>query len=105
MDIPVTIARLEKQLKEPLPGSAFQMQMSSLKRIRDLMKGMDEEHAVKSSVLLLLYPDDKQESLLFVLIQRPEYDGVHSGQISLPGGRYETIDRNLTETALRESRP
>jgi len=36
------------------------------------------------------------------LIQRAEYDGVHSGQISLPGGKKEEGDHSLWNTALRE---
>jgi 8-oxo-dGTP pyrophosphatase MutT (NUDIX family) len=44
------------------------------------------------------------ENLSFALIQRPEYDGIHSGQISLPGGRYEEMDGQVLNTALRESK-
>ncbi|MCI0711618.1 MAG: CoA pyrophosphatase [Chloroflexi bacterium] len=53
-----------------------------------------------SAVLLLLYP--QLESLYFVMIKRPEYPGVHSGQIGLPGGRCEDGETFL-ETALREA--
>jgi 8-oxo-dGTP pyrophosphatase MutT (NUDIX family) len=35
---------------------------------------------------------------------RPEYPGVHSGQISLPGGKFEDSDDSLVFTALREAR-
>jgi 8-oxo-dGTP pyrophosphatase MutT (NUDIX family) len=38
-----------------------------------------------------------------VLIRRPEYPGVHGGQISLPGGRRE-VGEPLPATALREAR-
>ncbi len=54
-----------------------------------------------AGVLVLLYPD-AQACLQFVLIQRTEYPGVHSGQISLPGGRREG-DEALQQTALREA--
>src|SRR5690606_7810693 len=37
-----------------------------------------------------------------LLMWRPEYEGVHSGQISFPGGEKEEQDRPLEETALRE---
>src|SRR4051812_34463267 len=53
-----------------------------------------------ASVLLLLYP--VEGVLHFVLTQRPEYDGVHSGQISLPGGKRED-EESFVETALRET--
>jgi 8-oxo-dGTP pyrophosphatase MutT (NUDIX family) len=34
---------------------------------------------------------------------RPSLQGVHSDQVSFPGGRYEEIDVNLQNTALREA--
>jgi len=43
-----------------------------------------------AAVLVLMYPDaptaHTDPVLYFPLMRRPEYDGVHSGQISLPGG-------------------
>jgi 8-oxo-dGTP pyrophosphatase MutT (NUDIX family) len=38
-----------------------------------------------------------------VFIKRTEYKGVHSGQISLPGGLYKHSDEDLKYTALREA--
>jgi hypothetical protein len=52
--------------------------------------------------MILIHESDGE--LKFPLIQRPDYEGVHSGQIALPGGRYETIDQTLTNTALRETK-
>ena len=37
------------------------------------------------------------------MLFRSEYGGVHSGQISLPGGKFEETDESLIYTALRES--
>jgi 8-oxo-dGTP pyrophosphatase MutT (NUDIX family) len=31
------------------------------------------------------------------------YEGVHSGQIAFPGGKWETEDENFSVTALRET--
>ncbi|MEP7286778.1 MAG: CoA pyrophosphatase [Chloroflexota bacterium] len=53
-----------------------------------------------SAVLLLIYPLDG--ALSFVLMRRTEYNGVHSGQISLPGGSREA-DETFEQTALRET--
>ncbi len=53
------------------------------------------------SVLILLY--EAEESIKFPLIRRQEYMGVHSGQISLPGGKAEPGE-DAIETALREAR-
>ena len=37
------------------------------------------------------------------MIERSKYPGIHSGQISFPGGKYENQDNELWETALREA--
>jgi len=57
--------------------------------------------ALKGGVLLLLYPAD--DEIFFPLIRRPHYEGVHGGQMALPGGKYEPPDRDLIETSLREA--
>jgi 8-oxo-dGTP pyrophosphatase MutT (NUDIX family) len=54
-----------------------------------------------AAVLILLYLVDGQ--LCFALMRRTEYEGVHSGQISLPGGSREG-DETFEQTALRETR-
>lgn len=54
-----------------------------------------------SAVLILLFPEDNQWQ--FVLTKRKEYEGVHSKQISLPGGKKEISDLSLEATALRET--
>ena len=38
-----------------------------------------------------------------VLILRPTYDGVDSGQVSFPGGGRKENDNTIVETAIRES--
>lgn len=74
-----------------------------MRRIRELLAKRDHSDAKQSGVLILLYPGQLQETYRFALIRRPEYEGVHSGQVSLPGGRYEPSDRDLSDTALRET--
>ena len=39
-----------------------------------------------ASTLVLLFPDENN-LLHFVLIKRPQYNGVHSNQYALPGGK------------------
>ncbi len=56
----------------------------------------------KSSVLILFY--EKDETIMVPFIKRQNYKGVHSGQISFPGGKIEPEDKNLQETALREAK-
>lgn len=60
------------------------------------------EGCTDAAVLLLLYPDDGE--LRMVFIKRNEYEGVHSGQISFPGGMKEQDDPDLQWTAIRETR-
>ena len=57
-------------------------------------------HVRLASVLLTMVPSQGQWSL--VLMKRPEYPGVHSGQISIPGGEVEAEDTDDLSTALRE---
>ena len=54
-----------------------------------------------AGVLVLIY---KKNGLPhFILTQRHDYQGTHSNQISLPGGKYEERDENLEVTAVRET--
>jgi len=59
----------------------------------------------QSAVLILLYPlslDNSDLAWHFPLMRRVEYPGVHSGQISLPGGQSEPGE-TWEQTALRET--
>lgn len=53
-----------------------------------------------SAVMILVF--NKEDKAHFSLIERPKYDGVHSGQIALPGGSKDDEDYDLEQTALRE---
>ncbi len=95
--------RIRTLLQKPLPGRAAHLEMAPESRIESLLVETPEQvaHARKAAVLILLY--DIAGETRTVLIKRPIYDGVHSGQIAFPGGRYEITDKDLTETALREA--
>ena len=56
----------------------------------------------KAAVLALFYPNKKGQTT-FLLIERASYRGTHSAQISFPGGKIDSSDTNLQETALRET--
>ena len=111
--LPEKIQRLKKRLQLPLPGETIRATMLPLPESGDEINrpALRDDHR-KAAVLFLLYPvitsdsTDKpaqtSENLHLVFIQRPDYDGTHSGQISLPGGRHEG-DETLEQTALRES--
>jgi 8-oxo-dGTP pyrophosphatase MutT (NUDIX family) len=58
-------------------------------------------NAKKAAVLLLVH--SHHNKAYFTLIERSSYDGVHSKQIALPGGKVENEDLNISDTALREA--
>jgi len=60
-----------------------------------------KNNAIKAAVLVIIYKSDTEESVIY-LIERNTYDGHHSGQIALPGGKMDQGDENLIDTALRE---
>jgi 8-oxo-dGTP pyrophosphatase MutT (NUDIX family) len=83
-----------------LPGLDAHLMIAHEQRIKDLMDSQKQGNARKSSVLLLFY--EKNELPHLVFIKRPVYNGVHSGQIAFPGGKWEIDDTSLYNTALRE---
>ena len=101
MDFDRLIAILERKLKEPLPGKEAHLIMAPQPVDQRRFDPKLPEHHRKSGVLLLFYPDS--EHIFFPLIKRPNYPGVHGGQISLPGGKMEPEDFNVVQTALREA--
>ncbi|NVO18283.1 MAG: CoA pyrophosphatase [Bacteroidetes bacterium] len=95
------IVNLKSALLKPLPGLQSQLKLAPVHRIDELQQDVPND-AIESSVLILLFPfEDKIQTCV---ILRTEYDGVHSGQISLPGGRKEVADADHSVTALRETR-
>jgi 8-oxo-dGTP pyrophosphatase MutT (NUDIX family) len=54
-----------------------------------------------ASVLIALFQEDGEWHLPFIL--RNTYEGVHSGQVAFPGGRYDRADEDIIATALRET--
>ncbi len=97
------ILQVVDQLKSTaLPGWDAQSKMSPPQRstMKDFTEAM-RHSAKKAAVILLCYPDLTGSAHL-VLIVRNTYNGVHSAQIGLPGGRPESQDVDLTSTALRE---
>ena len=93
--------KLKESLNKPLPGEEAQQRMSATPKAPSNFR-FDWDHPPKpGAVLILLYPEN--ERVFFPLIRRSEYGGVHSGQISLPGGKMEEGDSDLVSTALREA--
>lgn len=99
MELIKVVKKLERLLKEPLPGRLGHLTMLP-QPIDEKRFSVREDHR-KGAVLMLFYPDSHNSFVPF--IKRPEYPGVHSGQIAFPGGKWEPSDRDLSVTALRES--
>lgn len=92
---------LEKRLTEPLPGIAAQSKMMPTLEDGTSAKIQHATRPREGAVMILLYMENG--SIRFPLIQRSLYDGVHSGQMALPGGKKEAEDVSLIQTALRET--
>jgi 8-oxo-dGTP pyrophosphatase MutT (NUDIX family) len=91
------IGQLEAALQKSLPGPSAQYRMAPELRLEN-RQGQYQNAAV----MILIYL--RGASWHTVLMKRPEYDGAHSSQISLPGGKFESGDADLDTTALREIR-
>ncbi len=94
------IKSLKHALTLPLPGSEVQFEMAHVKREKLNKEELNNVNYRKSAVLLLIC---KNKNGFFIpLTERHVYNGLHSGQISLPGGKYDEKDFTLEETAFRE---
>ncbi|MDH5607864.1 MAG: CoA pyrophosphatase [Cyclobacteriaceae bacterium] len=95
------IRLLSQRLGKPLPGADAHGQMRARPSSGARLSVRHTEPPRPGAVLILLYADKGR--LFFPLIQRPSYEGVHGGQIGLPGGKQEPSDADLVQTALRET--
>jgi len=80
-----------------LPGEASHGKMTPVAR-SPLNTKMSFQ---KGGVLILLYPYENKPNVVFM--KRVTDNTPHSGQISFPGGRFESADKSLQITALRET--
>ncbi|WP_425392198.1 NUDIX hydrolase [Ekhidna sp.] len=92
---------LEKRVQKSMPGDAAHQKMKPKLPNGAPIKMTHATPPRKGGVLILLYEDEGV--VRFPLIERPSYEGIHSGQMALPGGRYEEEDMDQYQTALRES--
>lgn len=93
--------KLKVEISKGLPGIEVQWALASSDRMIKGFPRSPRHDSTEAAVIILLYP--KNDIIHTVFIQRPAYEGIHGGQISFPGGKKETQDRTLTDTALREA--
>jgi len=94
--------KISAVLANDLPGEKAHTIMTPTVRSDNLTKSVYPVSPIKSAVLVLLYPS-QGDKISFPLIQRPTYNGAHSGQISFPGGKAEPSDKSIIDTAIREA--
>lgn len=90
---------LTQKLQEELPGITAHKEAAPYRKVD--YDTLDLNTVKKSGVLVLFYLKEEEPHL--VLIQRPLYNGTHSGQVAFPGGKVEETDRDIIHTALREA--
>ena len=90
---------LIERLKQELPGKSAHAEMTPYRNVN--FKETDVVIARRSGVLILFYAKKNEPHI--VLIQRPKYEGKHSGQVAFPGGKHEETDKDIIYTALREA--
>lgn len=95
------INKLKNQLQKALPGIAAQYQMAPVSRPKFDIENLSENQ-YRPSAVMILFCRDEQDNFFIPLIERMEYKGTHSAQVSFPGGKYETEDGDLQNTAIRE---
>lgn len=96
----LTPSALRAALKAPLPGYGSFTALSGYPRPTVEAALQADPPLRESAVLILVHPVDGVDHTL--LMRRPVYKGVHSGQIGFPGGKKEPGDPSLLATALRE---
>ena len=101
LDFKRFIEDLNRSLSQPLPGKEAQSEMAP-RPIDDRRFKEDPTNPARlGGVMVLLYHDG--DNIRIPLMKRPTYNGAHSGQVSLPGGKHEEGDPDLIFTALRET--
>jgi 8-oxo-dGTP pyrophosphatase MutT (NUDIX family) len=101
-DMPtLKLIHLKQRFQQALPGLPSQLKMAPPNRANQLEQVEQTLTAKQSAVMILLFHD--KGDLKTVFIKRSEYEGIHSGQISFPGGQQEQSDSSFEATALRET--
>ena len=78
--------------------------LDSIKQKLEKLNPIKSTSLKKAGVFIgILYHDDYILNPEVIFTQRSTKLSTHSGEVSFPGGKWEEQDKNLYETALRES--
>jgi 8-oxo-dGTP pyrophosphatase MutT (NUDIX family) len=94
------IKELKQHLSGDLPGIPAQFEMAPHGRKNPPYDLSELKNFRESAVCIFLY--ERNGKIVFPLIERGQYEGVHSGQLGLPGGKIEAGDEDYIATAFRE---
>ena len=94
------LIKLTATLLEDLPGEAAQFRMAPLARKRISEMPLGDTSIRRAAVMIPLFRSKKQDCLLLTV--RSTYEGVHSGQVSFPGGKFDENESDPIQVALRE---
>lgn len=94
------IDKIKDEFNNALPGQEAQFKMAPYSRITRKSAFEMDDNPKMSAVLALLYPKELVPHILLML--RKPYNGVHSAQVSFPGGKTEKEDSSYEATARRE---
>ena len=75
--------------------------ISNCKNAGDIVR--ERKHYVRAAILIMFSIGASNNQNKIIMIRRKQNLRKHGGQIAFPGGRYETYDKNLSDTALRET--
>ena len=88
-------------MEEDLPGPESHFKMAPVNRKRLDLNQIDHTKVKRAAIAALFFENNGIPHLVLTL--RNKYPGVHSGQISFPGGKREKEDVDFMDTALRET--
>lgn len=88
--------------KAAIGGMDAQFKLAPSMRLPYTQSYLDSKKPRKAAVIALFYPNKLGETC-FLLTQRANYNGVHASQISFPGGKFDSKDKLLQNTAIREA--
>ena len=102
MDFKFFLTKIQFLSTKKLGGLEAQFKLAPAMRQGYSTEKIKAYNPKKAAVLALFYPNKKTETTL-LLTQRASYNGIHSAQISFPGGKTDILDKDLQTTALRET--